>query len=39
MKRINNLWEEFTSQEHWFEERKRALRSKVKKYCFFVFLR
>lgn len=33
MKRINNLWEEFTSQEHWFEARKRALRGKVKKYC------
>ena len=31
MKRINNLWEEFTSQEHWFEARKRALRGKVKK--------
>lgn len=33
MKRINNLWEEFISKEHWFEARKRALRGKVKKYC------
>ena len=33
MKRINNLWEEFTSQENWFIARKRALQGKVKKYC------
>lgn len=30
MKRINNLWEEFTSQENWFIARKRALQGKVK---------
>lgn len=33
MKRINNLWHEFTSQENWFIARKRALQGKVKKFC------
>lgn len=32
MKRINNLWHEFTSQENWFIARKRALQGKVKSY-------